>query len=428
MPLQIAIAYAVFGMGWILFSDRMLASLGLDTDTLTRLQTWKGWLFVAVSAVLIHAISAAAMKALRGKVSALRLSEARYRELFEGNPQPMWAFDLDSLAIIDMNAAALRVLGLTRRTMPASIRLLLDASELERFDSLIEHYRGEGGEAFGRWRLRRGDGSTIVVDIGSHPLALDGSRVRLVSASDVTEQVAAEAALSAATAQLERTDAEIAQLSQAAAHQLQAPLRTVVSYLQLLERRYPHLDGEAREFLHFAVDGALKMKAVVDDILQFTGMERDPPEPVDMNEVVNGVLATLRPVLMAIGAEVSQGPLPLVQGRRRHLALLVHHLIDNAVKFRDPGRALRVDVSAHEVDGGWQFRVADNGAGIAREHHTDVFEVFRRLDHDAAAPGTGIGLALCRKIVEQHGGTIHVESEPGQGACFIFRVPAQPTG
>lgn len=430
-PLKIAGLYAAFGFAWILLSDRAVGWLAsapealAQVETLIRLQTWKGTVFVLISAALVFALARRTLAATGGRVEALHKSREHYRMLFTDNPQPMWSFDIETLAFLDINRAGLALLGCRRQEdLPAHVFEMLPPEERTRFDALVERYRGKNMRTAGRWRLRRPDGSVIVADIVSEPAELGGRPGRLVSATDVTAQVAAEAALEDATRRIERTGEEIRQLSQAAAHQLQAPLRTVVSHLQLLERRAgAELDPECRDFLRFAVEGALQMKLVVDDILQFTEIEPDDPAPTDLNEVLEEVKSALRPRLTAAQATIAAEPLPRVRARRRHMSMLLRHLLDNAIKFRRPGVPPVISLTATRSGGSWELRVTDNGPGIPPEHHLEVFGVFRRLADDAV-PGTGIGLAVCKKIVEQHGGRIHVESDVGHGSSFVLSLPA----
>jgi light-regulated signal transduction histidine kinase (bacteriophytochrome) len=199
----------------------------------------------------------------------------------------------------------------------------------------------------------------------------------------------------------------------------------VASYCQLLQRRYKgKLDGDADEFIGFAVEGANRMQSMINDLLNYSRVGRRGKgfEPVACAEVVEAALANLKVALSESGAEVTVGELPTIQGERALLARLFQNLIGNAVKFRRD-EAVRIAVTAVQEDDGWVFAVADNGIGIGQEYLERIFLIFQRLHERNKYPGTGIGLAICKKVVEYHGGRIWVESTPGEGSIFKFRLP-----
>jgi len=230
--------------------------------------------------------------------------------------------------------------------------------------------------------------------------------------------------------ELERSNRELAEFAYVASHDLQEPLRTVASYTQLLQRRYKgKLDGDADEFIDSAVEGAQRMQALIQDLLAYSrvGAKPEDPQRVDLNVVLDEVRKILRQTLSESGAEVvSRGPLPTVTGHERQFVQLLQNLVGNAVKFHDPARPPRVEVGAEAVPGGWRISVRDNGIGIDPKHFDRIFQIFQRLHGRDEYPGTGIGLAICKRIVELNGGRIGVESEPGQGSTFWFTVPDRP--
>jgi two-component system sensor histidine kinase/response regulator len=227
---------------------------------------------------------------------------------------------------------------------------------------------------------------------------------------------------------LRRSNTELEQLAYVASHDMQEPLRMVASYLQLVAQRYQgRLDADADEFIGYAVDGAKRMQALINDLLAYSriGTKARPFEPTDCNAVVKTALAQLRIAIDESGAEVAVGALPTVPGDATQLLQLFQNLIGNAIKFRGGGRPPKVDVSAEPHADGWCFAVRDNGIGIAPEYFERVFVLFQRLHGRTEYAGTGIGLAICKKIVERHGGRIWVESTPGEGAVFRFTTPRE---
>jgi PAS domain S-box-containing protein len=284
--------------------------------------------------------------------------------------------------------------------------------------------------------LPRADGTVMWARLSVRPI-IDrrgpGPFPMLVSLADVTPQRESAAALSAAhrelerrATDLERSNAELEQFAYVASHDLSEPLRMVTSYLQLLRRRYRgQLDGDADEFIDYAVDGAGRMRDLIDDLLTYSrvGRSASAAEPVDLEAVAAGTLRALAAAAADAGAEVRIGPLPTVVGDEVQLGQLLQNLIANALKFRAPDRPAWVRVSGERFVGGWALAVADNGIGVDPAHEDRIFKMFQRLHTRDAYEGTGIGLAVCRRIVEQHGGRIWLEPTPGGGATFRFTLP-----
>lgn len=224
---------------------------------------------------------------------------------------------------------------------------------------------------------------------------------------------------------LRRSNAELEQLAYVASHDMQEPLRMIASYLQLIERRYgERLDGDGKEFLHYAVDGAKRMQTLISDMLAYSrvGTKGREPVPVDSAAVVRTALEHLRLAIRESGAEVETGPLPWVMGDGAQLVQLVQNLVSNAIKFHAVAKPF-IHIDCREDLQGWTFSVQDNGIGIACEHRERIFAMFQRLHPRGAYPGTGIGLALCKRIVGRHGGRIWVEPAEGGGSVFRFTLP-----
>ncbi len=226
--------------------------------------------------------------------------------------------------------------------------------------------------------------------------------------------------------ELARSNAELEQFAYVVSHDLQEPLRMVASYVQLLEERYKdQLDGNAREFIAYAVDGATRMKRMITDLLTYSRAGKNGKETVEVacEAALGQACADLRASITEAAAEISHSPLPTVLGDADQLTHLFQNLIGNAIKFRSQAPP-RVHVSAELNGQEWVFSVCDNGIGVDPQFADRIFLVFQRLHAREDYPGTGIGLAIARKIVERQGGRIWVESEPGKGATFHFTVPA----
>ena len=234
-------------------------------------------------------------------------------------------------------------------------------------------------------------------------------------------------ALEQRTEELARSNADLEQFAYIASHDLQTPLRNIASYAQWLARRYQgRLDKDADEFIGFIVDGVRHMSAMIPDLLDYARVSTSPPQPVavDLTEVVGHVLASFDETVKATGAEISVGRLPRVLAEPPPMESLFQNLIENALTYRDPTRPVRIAIDAEPIQGGqWRIRVSDTGIGIAPQYHEKIFVIFQRLDPIGFPGGTGIGLAMCRRIIRRFGGDIDVESQPGSGTTFSFTLP-----
>lgn len=222
----------------------------------------------------------------------------------------------------------------------------------------------------------------------------------------------------------------------------------IASYTQLLDRRYrDKLDDEAREFMGFAVDGALRMQTLINDLLAYSrvGTRGKPPAPVDTGEILQRALTNLKLAIEESRAQIDAAPLPTVLGDATQLTQLFQNLVGNAIKFRGNKPAV-IHVSAERIDTArpgesnrqsaarnlqskeWLFAVRDEGIGIEKQYFDRIFVIFQRLHGREEYPGTGIGLAVCKKIIERHGGRIWLESAPGKGSTFFFTIPHMPEG
>lgn len=242
---------------------------------------------------------------------------------------------------------------------------------------------------------------------------------------EVAERRSAEAVLSIRTQELARSNAELKQFAYVASHDLQEPLRMVASYLQLLDLRHREkLDGEAREFMGFALDGAKRMQTLIVDLLAYSrvGTAGRPLAPTACEEVLQAAMSNLQVAIRESGARITHDPLPTVLGDATQLVQLFQNLLGNAIKFRRDEPPL-IEVRAELRDDFWRLSVQDNGIGIEPRYFERIFVVFQRLHGRKAYAGTGIGLAICKRIVERHGGTIEVASEPGKGSTFSFTIP-----
>jgi len=345
-------------------------------------------------------------------------ARARYADLFDFSPVGYFTLTRNG-AINDVNLTGAALLGIERsRLVNGRFGLLVGAESLSAFSAFL-------GKVF-EDQARESCEVTLLKE-GNHPFLArieamaseDGQECRAV-VIDITERLRGEK-------ELARSNAELEQFAFVVSHDLQEPLRMVASYVQLLEERYKdRLDKDAHEFIAYAVEGATSMKQMIADLLAYSRVGRDGKEsvPVNCEVALSQACADLRAAITEAAAEVTHDPLPTVVGNAGQFAHLFQNLIGNAIKFRGQEPA-RIHVSATPNKQEWVFSVRDNGIGLDLQYADRIFMVFQRLHRRDEYPGTGIGLAISRKIVEHRGGRIWVESEPGKGATFRFTVPTR---
>jgi PAS domain S-box-containing protein len=386
-------------------------------------------------------------------------ANARLGAIIESSDDAIIGKTLEGI-VTSWNAAAQRVFGYTAdEVVGQPITILIPSDRMAEEKEIITRLRkGERIDHFETIRQRK-DRQYIHVSLTISPIKDAEGNIIGVSkiARDITARKQADEALKKAhdeleqrvkerTAELEqqarelsRSNAELERFAYVASHDLKEPLRMVISYTQLLARRYKgKLDADADEFIKYAVDGATRMEDLIRDLLVFSrvGAHRGDIHPVDMNHVLSRALANLRASIEESGAVISHDALPTVIGDETELIQLLQNLIGNAIKFRGEARpevhlsaarcSSTLPSSPRQGAGGgeyWMFAVRDSGIGIPPQYSDRIFLLFQRLHNRAEYPGTGIGLAICKKIVENYGGRIWVESQLGQGSTFYFTLP-----
>ncbi len=359
---------------------------------------------------------------------ALRESEGKFRDLFENANDLIQSIKPDG-HLGYVNRAWRETLRYSEEEIPdLSILKIIHPDALEHYGKIFQRVlSGERVDRFETVFVAK-DGSPVMVEGSASCRFLKGEPLSMRGIfRNITGRKRAEEALRETTEELARSNRDLEQFAYVASHDLQEPLRTVTSYVQLLAQRYKgKLDSDADDFIRFAVEGALRMWRLINDLLAYSrvGTPGMKLNPTDCETVFNDSLDNLKAAIEENGAVVTHDPLPTVMADPVQLGQLFQNLIGNAIKFRRTEQP-RVHVSASRIATGWTFSVCDNGIGIAPEYAHRIFVVFQRLHSREEYSGTGIGLAICQKIVERHGGQIWVESEPGRGAAFHFTLPAK---
>jgi PAS domain S-box-containing protein len=276
------------------------------------------------------------------------------------------------------------------------------------------------------------DGRHVPIDDSAAPIRDGGGQIAgvVLVFRDISQRKVAEEALRLSNAALLRANEDLSQFAFAASHDLQEPLRMITSYSQLLLKGYRgQIEGEAAICIEFIIEGNKRMRALLADLLAYTQVAGDKQEaigPVDLNQVLQAALKNCQTAIDEAGAVIASDNLPTIPGYEPHFVQLFQNLISNGLKYRSQ-RAPRIQVSANRQEGVWHIAVQDNGIGIAPEYHKQIFGVFKRL-HGHTIPGTGIGLAICKRVVDRYGGQIWVESQVDRGSTFHFTVPATAEG
>lgn len=284
----------------------------------------------------------------------------------------------------------------------------------------------EGRYSEEAWRVRK-DGSRFIADVIITAVRDESGKLRGFSkvTRDITERKQTEERLEATLKNLERSNRELEQFAYVASHDLQEPLRMVSSYTQLLAQRYEgQLDEKAQKYINYAVDGAVRMQRLINDLLLYSRVSSQGStfKAIDSHSALGEALRSLATAIEENRALVVNDNLPMVRADASQLAQLFQNLIGNAIKFRGSDLP-RIRVSAADLGPEWRFSVQDNGIGIEAQYAEKVFVIFQRLHTMREYPGTGIGLAVCKRIVERHGGRIWFESEVGRGTAFHFTLP-----
>jgi len=272
------------------------------------------------------------------------------------------------------------------------------------------------------------DGTEFPVEVGLRPIETEDGSFVLAAVIDLSERKRAAEQLAEKAGDLERSNRELEQFARVASHDLQEPLRMVAGYTQLLARRYRgRLDDEADEFIGYAVDGVTRMQELINGLLSYSRVQSGARtfEPVPVSKAVDWACANLELTIADAEAKVTQDDLPIVLGDPTQLRQLFQNLLSNAIKFRGAHRP-EIHLRAERQAGRWLLSVRDNGIGIDPAQRERVFEVFQRLHSHEEYEGTGIGLAVCQRIVERHGGEIWFEPAPDGGSIFFFTLPPAP--
>ncbi|MGB9937602.1 MAG: PAS domain S-box protein [Methanobacterium sp.] len=368
-------------------------------------------------------------KEVHERTNELKESEEKYRQFFESSPDSTFHVDLTGI-IIDVNEIALNNLGKSKDKIVGmhftDIGMLFPEDitvHARKFFELIEKGYTEPYET----RIKCKNGEIRWGD--THPLLLKKNGVPdsiLVISHDITARKKVEEQLKNTIEELEHSNYELQQFAYITSHDLQEPLRTIASYAGLLERRYKgQLDPDADDFLDFMVEGATRMKEMIQGLLTYSRVEtlEGDFKTLDSREIIKDALKNLNIAIIESNVTITCENLPVIFGDKGQLIQVFQNLISNAIKFKNPNLPLKIHVSAKKEDNEYVFSVADNGIGIEEQYSAKIFEVFKKLHTIDKYKGAGIGLSIVKRIIDRYGGRIWVESSLGKGSTFYFTIP-----
>ena len=358
----------------------------------------------------------------------IRLSNIYNRSLIEASLDPLVTIGHDG-KITDLNEATEQVTGYSRdELIGTDFTNYFTEPEIAK-EGYQEVFK-QGFISDYALEIQHKDGSIIPVLYNASVYQDESGKVIGVfaAARDVTTLKKAEIMLKLKIEELKRSNEELEQFAYVSSHDLQEPLRMITSYLQLLQRKYQgNLDDKADKYINFAVDGAVRMQNLIIDLLEYSRVDTGDDEPgsIDCKFILNKVLFDIKAVIKENNATISHDPLPEVMADSTQIVQVFQNLIINGIKFHGE-EAPKIHISAEKIANEWVFSVQDNGIGIDQQYSERIFEIFKRLNSRDRYPGTGMGLAICKKIVERHGGRIWVESKLGKGSTFYFTLPINP--
>jgi PAS domain S-box-containing protein len=323
--------------------------------------------------------------------------------------------------IVQVNDALVRILGLSSEKLIG--RRVLDLVHPDDRASAMQSFSSET-VAPHQMRAVRSDGSAVDVETRSKPFPQGTRPSQLVTVEDISERKRQAAALRQANDALERSNRDLKQFAFIASHDLQTPLRSIASFVELLQSTYnAKLDAQGKDWLGRTSQSVKHLQMLIQDLLEYARVDAQPRvfERVAFREVLERTTMLLDAAILESKATITFGELPEVTGDRSQLVQLLLNLVDNAIKYRGSA-APQIHIAAQDKADEWLFEVRDNGIGIAPKHQQQVFEIFKRLHDQKEYPGTGIGLAMCRRVVGRHGGKIWVESQAGEGSVFYFTI------
>lgn len=364
--------------------------------------------------------------------NSLKQSDERLRIIFDQAPYAMIVMD-EAGIITRWNQRAEEIFGWTDEEVLGKVlhKLIIPeryrAMHVKGIERFMESGKGPLLNKSVELSALKKDGIEFPVDFRISFIRQNDQYIFIAFLNDITEQKKAALELNKKSEDLRIANKELEQFAYVASHDLQEPLRTISNFVGLIEKKYKHkIDTNANEYIRFIVKATIKMRNLIKDLLDLSRIGRNVVfKPIDCTELIKEVLSEMEISILESHAKIRFGPLPIILGNLLEIKLLFQNLISNAIKFRKKNEVAEITITVEEKENEFLFAIKDNGIGIEEQYKEKIFIIFQRLHNSEEYPGTGIGLATCKKIVIRHKGNIWVESEPGRGSTFYFTIPKQ---
>lgn len=354
---------------------------------------------------------------------SLSISEEKFNKSFMLSPTGLALAKLDTTEYIEVNDSFLEIIGFQRDEVIGHTAIEIELVSEDVKTQVMQTLLKDGSIKNKELSFRKKSGETGVMLFSAGLINISNEPCALMIIHDISQRMFIEKELSKKSEELVRSNAELEQFAYVASHDLQEPLRMIMSYLQLLEKRYKDkLDEDAHDFINYAVDGATRMQTLIYSLLEYSRVNRIKPfEYMDLQDILSEVTKDLSIAIQESSAKIEYGSLPVIFGDKVLIGQLFFNLIANALKFKSD-RPVEIHISGKRQGNEFLFSIKDNGIGIQKEYSQKIFTIFQRLHSKDKYPGTGIGLAICKKIVERHQGRIWIDSEVDKGTTFYFTI------
>ncbi|MES2567768.1 MAG: PAS domain S-box protein [Bacteroidota bacterium] len=354
---------------------------------------------------------------------SLKISEEKFNKAFMLSPVGLVLTKVDTSEYVEVNDSFLKITGYDRNEIIGHSSLIINVLDKEDRNKILEEFHEDGSVKNKEVNFTKKNGEKGVLLFSTEVIEINNEPSTLTIIYDISKRKAIEIELNKKSEELIRSNAELEQFAYIASHDLQEPLRMITSYVQLLEKRYSDkLDQDAHDFISYAVDGASRMQTLIYSLLEYSRVNRVKPfEYIDIHDVLSEVMKDLAIVIKENTPDIKIGDLPVIFGDKVLIGQLFFNLIANAIKFKSE-KPIEIFIEGKREGSEFKFSVKDNGIGIQKEYSKKIFTIFQRLHTKDKYPGTGIGLAICKKIVERHEGRIWIDSDIDKGSTFYFTI------
>ncbi len=427
-PLKIVLFYAFFSGLWIVFSDLAVEFLFKEKETIVTVSILKGWFFILITSLLLYFLVKTSFKKIKETEEKNALALKGIHFLIKKLNDYVFLLSIDG-KIKGASDIAYRTAGIDSSLIrERNIKTIIKKENWPVIDEILAAHAGGKDLSQAKIKMIVSEGKEREIEAKTSLIDFGSEKMILVIARDITDTVDREEFMKKALEEANRSNRELEQFAYIVSHDLREPLRTISNYISLIQKRISSLNNpETDEFMNFVTSAASRMTELINGVLQYSRIATrgDKFSLVDMNKAVEEVITRLAFKIQETGAVIKFKNLHTVNGDNGQIVLLLQNLIENAIKFCKKGAPPIIEIASYKNSQETVFSVKDYGIGIAPEFHEKIFQIFQRLHSVDDYEGTGLGLAVCKKIVERHKGRIWIESEEGKGSIFYFSIPEE---